>query len=324
MNQPISSEDAVVERALKDGALYKQLLDQIDTGIYIVDRERRIRYWNTGAERITGYLSHEVAGQFCHGDLLVHCDDAGSVLCGTRCPLQSVMRDGRPRECPVFLRHKQGHRIPVHVRSTPICDGAGSIIGALETFEEACTPARRVIAQLRDFGCLDELTGAACRRYGELRFRHALDGLNEFGIPFEWLRVGLDGADQLEQRYGHGMIDAALKTIARTAEGILGGMDLVIRWSQTEFRIGVHYSSRWDLGELAEKLVALVRASVLEWWGDRLRLTVSVAGTTAEHGDTLDSLEARLAEVFDGCRAGGGDRAAIAQPLGEGRDSCLP
>jgi diguanylate cyclase (GGDEF)-like protein/PAS domain S-box-containing protein len=318
-----NSEDAVVQQALVDGELHKKLLDELDTGIYIVDRERRILYWNGGAERITGYLAHEVAGQYCHGDLLMHCDEVGSVLCGTRCPLKSVIDDGKPRDCRVFLRHRHGHRIPVRVRASPIHDPAGTIIGAVEVFDEA-SAARNIICQLQNFGCLDELTGAANRRYGEMRVRHALEGLTEFRIPFGWLRIGLDDAERLEQRYGHGVIEAALKMIAGTLDGNLGSLDALTRWTKAEFRVEVHYSSRVELADLAEKLVSLVRASTLEWWGDRLRATVSIGGATAQHGDSLESLEARVADVLEGCRAGGGNRAAVTRAAGEGPKPCLP
>ena len=56
---PDSSLDTreIVEQALRDGDLYKLLLDQMEEGIYIVDCDRRIVYWNGGAERITGYYA---------------------------------------------------------------------------------------------------------------------------------------------------------------------------------------------------------------------------------------------------------------------------
>ncbi len=157
---------AVVEQALRDAALHKALLDQLEAGIYIVDRDRRILYWNSSAERISGYLAHEVAGRFCQGDLLMHSDCDGNVLCGARCPLSQVMDDGEPRECKVFLRHRQGHRIPVHVRSRPICDSQGIAIGAVEIFEEACGAPTR-LRTLPTFGSFDELT-TACRDYAEI------------------------------------------------------------------------------------------------------------------------------------------------------------
>jgi hypothetical protein len=35
----------------------------------------------------------------------------------------------------------------------------------------------------------------------------------------------------------------------------------------------------------------LVRKSTLEWWGDPVRLTVSITIRIAERGDTVESLE---------------------------------
>jgi PAS domain S-box-containing protein len=129
-------DHAIVAQALRHGELHKALLDHFDEGVYMVDRERRILYWNAGAERITGYLAHEVAGHFCHGNLMMHCDAGGSVLCGKACPLSATMLDGRPRECTVFLRHKHGYRLPVYVRARPIYDSVGMLVGAVEVFEE--------------------------------------------------------------------------------------------------------------------------------------------------------------------------------------------
>jgi diguanylate cyclase (GGDEF)-like protein/PAS domain S-box-containing protein len=317
-------QQSIVQQALSDWELHKALLDELETGIYIVDLDRRILYWNGGAERITGYLAHEVAGQLCHGDLLMHCDAEGGVLCGRRCPLLHVMADSKPRECTVFLRHRHGHRLPVHVRSRAIHDADGQIIGAVETFEELQAPARQAIRELHAFGCLDELTGAANRRYGEMRVCQALEALNQFGIPFGWLRIGLDSIPALEHRYGHGLIDASMRMIFGTLDGNLGSLDILTRWAKAEFRVEVHYSSRLELAETAEKLVTLVRVSALEWWGDRLRLSVSIGGGTAEHGDTLQSLEARVAGVFESCQASGGDRAAVAHPNARERIPCLP
>jgi PAS domain-containing protein len=126
-------DNPVVEQALRDGELHKALLDHLDAGIYMVDRNRRILYWNRGAEQISGYLAQDVAGHFCQGDLLMHCDAAGRGICGKGCPLSSVMFDGMSREHVFFLRHRHGHRIPVQVRARAIYDSAGAIIGAVET-----------------------------------------------------------------------------------------------------------------------------------------------------------------------------------------------
>src|SRR5215470_6023015 len=97
---------------------YRAILESLPTGVYLVDRDRRIVFWNDGCERITGYLRHEVIGRCC-GQLLMHCDTRIDLMCGSVCPLSATMFDGRPRESHVFLRHRNGQRVPVLVRAVP-------------------------------------------------------------------------------------------------------------------------------------------------------------------------------------------------------------
>src|SRR5271170_4184503 len=59
-------------------------------------------------------------------------------------------------------------------------------------------------------------------------------------------------------------------------------------------------------------------ASTLDGWGDRLGVTVSVGGAIAEPGDGIESLEERMDQVYEGCRAGGSDRRAVAHLIGIG------
>jgi diguanylate cyclase (GGDEF)-like protein/PAS domain S-box-containing protein len=290
----VDPDDGVVEQALRDGELHKALLDHLEAGIYMVDRRRRILYWNRGAEQISGYLAQDVAGHFCQGDLLMHCDATGQGMCGKGCPLSTVMFDGKPREHTLFLRHRHGHRIPVRVRSRAIYDSQGAITGAVEVFEQLTVPASIDRRALEEHGCLDELAQVANRAYGEFKLGQALDSLHTFGITFGWLAVELDEVESLEHRYGHGLVDAAVKMMARTLDSNLGPSDSLTRWGRAEFRIEVHSSWGQGLGELTEKLRELARASNLEWWGDPVRVTVSIGGAMAEPGHSVESLESRV------------------------------
>jgi PAS domain S-box-containing protein len=290
MPDSIPDSREIVEQALRDGDLYKLLLDQMEEGIYITDRDRRILYWNGGAERITGYYAHEIVGRLCQGDMLMHCDESGRVLCGDECPIQEVMKNGTPHECTLYMRHRHGHRIPVHIRSQAICEASGERVGAVEVFEEATPPALPDLSNLAAHDCLDE-TGALKRPFGEMKARQAAEAMQLFGIPFAWVKIALDDMAQLEHRFGQGMVEAAVKMIAETVAGNLKTLDWLTYWDRGEFRIEARGYSLTELDELRRTLEMLVRRSTLEWWGDPVRLTVSILGRMAERGDTLESLE---------------------------------
>ena len=58
-----------------------QILDHMYDRLYVVDRERKIQFWNRAAERITGYRAGEITGTCCADNVLIHVDDAGCSLC---------------------------------------------------------------------------------------------------------------------------------------------------------------------------------------------------------------------------------------------------
>jgi PAS domain S-box-containing protein len=99
---------------------YKRLLDNLNDGVYIVNLHREIVYWSKGAERITGYANEDVIGSHCWDNILMHVDDQGNQLCRTGCPLLNVISSGIESKAELYLSHKNGHRIPVLVRATPL------------------------------------------------------------------------------------------------------------------------------------------------------------------------------------------------------------
>ncbi|HOM48866.1 MAG TPA: PAS domain-containing protein, partial [Candidatus Hydrogenedentes bacterium] len=43
----------------------KDFYDAMNDGVYIVDRNRKILYWNKAAEEIAGFTAEEVIGKSC-------------------------------------------------------------------------------------------------------------------------------------------------------------------------------------------------------------------------------------------------------------------
>ena len=100
--------------AMIDPGFYKELLDQMSDGVYFVDRERRILYWNEGAFRLSGYKAEEMVGRLCQDDILCHVDASGRRLCHEGCPLSASVEDGGSREARFFCatRWDGGFRCP--------------------------------------------------------------------------------------------------------------------------------------------------------------------------------------------------------------------
>ncbi len=52
-----------------------------------------------------------------------------------QCPVMEVLRDGRAVAAELFLRHKDGHRTPVHVFAFPLRNSMGEMRGVGEIFD---------------------------------------------------------------------------------------------------------------------------------------------------------------------------------------------
>jgi PAS domain S-box-containing protein len=98
-----------------DESFYRDLLENLADGIYFVDSERRITFWNRSAEQLTGYTREEVVGRQCYDNILNHVDLEGNQLCKTLCPLARTLQDGKNRSANLFLQHKDGRRRPVSI-----------------------------------------------------------------------------------------------------------------------------------------------------------------------------------------------------------------
>jgi diguanylate cyclase (GGDEF)-like protein/PAS domain S-box-containing protein len=271
---------------------YRQALQNIQDGVYIVDPERRILFWNSGAERISGCSADRIAGSFCFDNILRHVDDTGRLLCHTECPLAAALADGRDRQADLYLHHRDGHRVPIHVRISVIRDGKGAVTGAVETFSEnrAEREIRERVAELERLAMLDALTGIANRRYLDGRIEARLSEANRYGWPFGLAILDIDDFKRINDTYGHDVGDRVLRLVASTLLANVRPFDDVGRWGGEEFLVLAANAGGPAAFHLVDRLRALVAASSLDLEETRVVVTVSAGLSEMARGDSGISL----------------------------------
>ncbi len=292
---------------------YKELLDNLYEGVYFVDRDRRVTYWNKSAESITGYPASFAVGKRCRDNFLNHITENGVELCNANCPLAATMQDGQKREAEVYLRHADGHRVPVEVRSAPIYNEKGEIVGAVESFSNNAIllEARRRARLMQRAALTDPLTGVANRRRIESRIKGELILFQETGSPFGALFCDIDHFKKINDQYGHAAGDAILKMIAQTLQNNVRSSDEVGRWGGEEFVVVVENMDLSRLKMFAAKLGTLIAQSRLDFENNSLAATISIGGTIAMTGDTLDSLIRRADALMYQSKKAGRNRATV-------------
>ena len=169
-----------------EAGMYERILANLHCGLYFVDRHRIITYWNKAAEQISGYTADEVVGKSCADNLLIHIDSEGDSLCLGACPLAASIEDGHPREAEVYMHHKNGHRIPVSVRVSPLTDKQGEIIGAIELFVDISNQVANElrVKELEKLALLDPLTQLANRNFIESEMKSILEEKRRLNVSF--------------------------------------------------------------------------------------------------------------------------------------------
>ncbi len=293
-----------------------QLMSSLDSGVYFVDRRRKIFFWNKAAELLTGYSSEKVVGSSCSENILRHITAEGKELCLHGCPLVGTISDGQVRQTQVYMHHRDGHRLPITVWAAPLTDESGATIGAIEMFTDQGDRSSllKELEKLRHEVLTDPLTGLGNRRYLQIitntRIEEAEKGSEGFGL----LMADIDHFKKVNDAHGHNVGDRALKMVASTLGSAVRPLDAAVRWGGEEFILICPNVKPGVLGEIAERLRLLVEHSWLELEDKSLlRVTISLGATKFRKGDTLESIVARADSCLYQAKNSGRNRWVLSE-----------
>ncbi|MBN2514604.1 MAG: sigma 54-interacting transcriptional regulator [Deltaproteobacteria bacterium] len=107
---------------------YEQIIDSVAMGIFTIDMDWNITFFNSEAEKITGFTKEEALGRKCY-------EVFRSELCFKECYLNRAIKGhikifkGRNQ-----ILNKHNQEVPVDITATALTDDAGTIIGGVESF----------------------------------------------------------------------------------------------------------------------------------------------------------------------------------------------
>jgi len=276
------------------------VLDSLQTGVSMVDRNGKILFWNQGAERLTGHKRHEVVGRSCRDNILVQCNDRGCVACGATCPISRTLHEGKPQEAKMQLRHKAGHPVHVLMRIAPIRDPHGSIIGITESFDEQKFESERERNRhtLAEHGCMDETTGVPNHDFTQFHLSKNFAGFARYHLPFGVIAIQVDRLEHFRAAYGRQAGDAVLRVVAQTMRNAFRPSDFLGRWTEDQFLAILINCGDPGVEHTWERIRKMVTCAGLRWWSDELSVTTSVGHATVQAEDTIDSLLHRATRLL--------------------------
>lgn len=273
--------------------LLQSIAEKISDGLYIIDPERKILYWNKSAEEITGYSRIEVIGTHYYDNILRHIDENGKELCTEGCPVVYSIANNKSIEENVYLHHKDGHRVPVYVKVIPIVNESNIAIGAIEIFTDLvdAKTLKMELETLRSLAFIDELTGVLNRRGLEYFVSEKIREAERFKKNFGVLFIDIDDFKKINDTYGHKMGDKILKMVAEALKSNLRANDVVARYGGDEFVVISELTDEDELKSLASRITMLINNSFIEEEGRIIKVSLSIGGSKSEEGNLEKALE---------------------------------
>ncbi len=104
------------------------ILESVADGVFTVDDDFRVTYFNRAAEQITGLSREEALGRHCWEVFKAN-------VCERDCHLRTSLDSGTPGiHKSAYIVTSSGKRLPISISTAPLVDADGNVVGGVETF----------------------------------------------------------------------------------------------------------------------------------------------------------------------------------------------
>jgi len=284
---------------MSDGELFRAMMDYAHEGIYFIDRKFNVTYWNDSAERITGIPASDIVGRISTESILRPVGPDGETMTSERTALKMSMLDGKIREQEVNIRHRDGHTVPVLLRTVPIKKFT-KILGVMEVFIDVSV--RQEIEdkaeQYKELAFTDKLTGLYNRRYIEDFIKARMEDFRKRGIPFCVMFLDIDHFKLFNDNYGHELGDEVICMVGKACSLMIRSSDLFGRFGGEEFVAVLPGTNEQNMYVIADAMRSIVENTGISSNGEKLRVTISIGATMVRSDDTTETVMKRADELL--------------------------
>jgi diguanylate cyclase (GGDEF)-like protein/PAS domain S-box-containing protein len=256
--------------------------------IVMINDKGEVVFWNSAAEKITGYSSHDVIGLELH-KLLVCPADMNDYKKGFSDFVVSGSGPYVGETLEVRTWRKNGEEFPAEVSVTAVrIKNRWYAVGTLRDI----TNRKQMEAELEHLAIHDALTGLYNRGELERRLNDEIQRAIRYQRPLSLFMLDIDWFKKINDSYGHMAGDEILRSLAELLMVEVRTQDYVSRYGGEEFVIILPETTPEEAVELAHRLCVEIADSRFCINGHKdLKVTVSigVAGFPV-HGDNLEGL----------------------------------
>jgi diguanylate cyclase (GGDEF)-like protein len=260
----------------------RAIVDDLDYGIVVLDRERRVQFINRAFRRYWRVPDDWPESRATFINLMYHCRSASAYavshdrLGDYVLKQMSLIRSGEDR--PLKIRLASGEVIQFRCKALP--DG-----GRLLTYGNVSDLIRETEA-LERLASIDGMTGLNNRRNFMELAESEWARFKRYGRPLALLMIDVDHFKSVNDTYGHDIGDEVIRAVADTLQKQKRVPDIAGRLGGEEFALLLPEATLDSAVAAAERLRGLVEAQVIAVDGQHIPVTISV-GASAVQTETL-------------------------------------
>ena len=247
-----SAQAALAESTMR----YKSVVDGVNNGVVLQDRDGAVLAANPSAERIMQQPAEALVGRRI--DLLEYgFDQNDNSLAGDDSPVIKALREAVPTTgLQVCLKPQWGQHRWLWFSSIPLMrEGEQTPYAVLSSFEDI-TELRNVQNQFSALANRDALTGLPNRFKMMDLGTSAVSAAQRQGRMLGLLFIDLDHFKDINDTYGHFAGDAFLRAVTQRLKGALRDTDTIARLGGDEFIVLLEAcSARANAEEVANRLL---------------------------------------------------------------------
>jgi diguanylate cyclase (GGDEF)-like protein/PAS domain S-box-containing protein len=290
--------------------LYLALLHSLSEGMCFLDPRGAIRFWNRAAEEISGFTATEALGARKLDDVLSYCDETGHAM--TVAPVIETLADRKERTGRLFLRHKDGHRLPVRTRTILVRSVTGVLLGAMDLFQSFGDVTPRELLASDASVPMEEPSEDATSEFLTAQLNLRVQQVQHQGRSCGVLVIDIDGLGRQDRQFGREAGDRLLSMVEQTTSTCLRSEDVCGRWGDDATLVLLYVPNEEHLRQVADRLLGLVHSSRIQWWGEMLSVTVTIGGTMIHADDSGHTVVRRVEECVARGGANGGGQVVLA------------
>jgi len=277
-----------------DSKLLSAIVDRINVGVFVVDRDMRLLVWNYFMESHSGRPADEVVGH----DLFEAFPELPKKWLERKIRSVFILRNfafTSWEHRPYLFRFRHNRPITgdadyMHQSCTfqPILAQNGEVEAVcVSIFDVTDTSMyhnrlQATLAELREMSFCDELTGLFNRRHIEHHLRREFSRFKRYGSALSLLMFDVDEFKAINDVHGHLVGDEILREVAKRAQSCVRGTDFVGRYGGEEFVVVLTNTRCKGAMVLAERIRVAIGSNPVECDQAKVPVTVSVGVAEAE------------------------------------------